>query len=146
MNRQYRVQGFTLIEVLVVMVFVGILSAIAAPSFLGFADKQRVSSSQSKLFDSIKAAQSESKRTKLNKSILISADSIGSNKLIDGTSISGNTLPAVIVFDKSGSPISINGGKFQPISFQVNGSGNAKKCISIITLLGAVNTKDGTCG
>jgi len=144
-NRQ-DLQGFTLIEVLVVTVFVGILSAIAAPSFLVFAERQRVSASQSLIFNAIKSTQSEAKRAKVNKSLLIGADVVGSQKLQDGVFVSGETLPAVIVFDKSGLPITINGSKFQPISFQVNGSNNQKQCISIITLLGALNTKKGACG
>ncbi|MCJ8279579.1 MAG: prepilin-type N-terminal cleavage/methylation domain-containing protein, partial [Rivularia sp. ALOHA_DT_140] len=36
------ISGFTLIEVLVVIAMVGILSAIAAPSWLGFVARQRL--------------------------------------------------------------------------------------------------------
>jgi prepilin-type N-terminal cleavage/methylation domain-containing protein len=53
--------GFTIIEVLVVMIMVGILSAIAAPSWLGFVSNQRINTSQSKIFQAIKVAQSDAK-------------------------------------------------------------------------------------
>ncbi len=55
--------GFTLIEVLVVMAMIGILSAIAAPSWLSFANNQRLNSVQSRAFSTLRLTQSNAKRT-----------------------------------------------------------------------------------
>jgi prepilin-type N-terminal cleavage/methylation domain-containing protein len=60
-HRYSKSLGFTLLEVLVVMVMVGILSAIAAPSWLGFVNTQRIGTSQNKIFQAIKVAQSDAK-------------------------------------------------------------------------------------
>ncbi len=60
-DRYSKSLGFTLLEVLVVMIMVGILSAIAAPSWLGFVNNQRISTSQNKIFQAIRVAQSDSK-------------------------------------------------------------------------------------
>jgi len=57
--------GFTLLEVLVVAVMVGILSAIAAPSWVSFTNNQRTRTAQSRVFSALKDAQSSAKSKKL---------------------------------------------------------------------------------
>jgi prepilin-type N-terminal cleavage/methylation domain-containing protein len=57
--------GFTLIEILVVIAIVGILSAIAAPAWLGFLNRQKLNSVQSRTFTAFRTAQSNAKRDKL---------------------------------------------------------------------------------
>jgi len=61
--------GFTMLEILVVLAIVGILSAISAPAFLGFINRQRLNTAQGRLYLSIREAQSLAKTPTLNKPI-----------------------------------------------------------------------------
>ena len=56
--------GFTLLEVLIIVLILGILSSIAAPSWLAFINRQRVRTVNDRVFQTLRTAQSEAKRTK----------------------------------------------------------------------------------
>jgi len=64
-DRNQSDRGFTLIEVLVVVIMIGILSAISAPSFLGFLNRQRMNTAQGTLYNAFRDAQSLAKTEKL---------------------------------------------------------------------------------
>jgi len=64
-DRNQSDRGFTLIEVLVVVIMIGILSAISAPSFLGFLNRQRMNTAQGTLYNAFRDAQSLAKTPKL---------------------------------------------------------------------------------
>lgn len=57
--------GFSLLEVIVVVVMVGILAAIAAPSWFGFVNQRRANAAHEAVWRALQEAQSQAKRTKL---------------------------------------------------------------------------------
>ena len=56
-NSYGRQQGFTLLELLVVILMAGVLASIAAPGWLGYLDRRRVGTTQDNVFSAIRSTQ-----------------------------------------------------------------------------------------
>lgn len=67
--------GFTLLEVLVVVFMVGILAAISAPGWLGFLKRQRLNKANDIVFAALQEAQREAKKNKRNYSVSFQTNS-----------------------------------------------------------------------
>ena len=82
--------GFTLIEILVVIALVGILSAIAAPSWLSFVARQRLNKANDTVLAALQEAQSLAKKNKRSYSVSIQVD----NNNIPQISVYPGTTPS----------------------------------------------------
>ncbi|MEQ8381125.1 MAG: type II secretion system protein [Coleofasciculus sp. A1-SPW-01] len=67
--------GFTLIEMIAVILIIAVLSAIIAPGWLAFVNRQRVAKVNDAVYTAIQQAQREAKRTKLSYSVSFKNDS-----------------------------------------------------------------------
>jgi prepilin-type N-terminal cleavage/methylation domain-containing protein len=78
--------GFTMIEILVVVILIGVLSAIAAPGWLSFVNRQKVGSANERVLGSIQKAQSEAKTKKRKYNVSVRTKTI-----------SGKSTPQIVV-------------------------------------------------
>ncbi|MBW4640749.1 MAG: type II secretion system GspH family protein [Gloeocapsa sp. UFS-A4-WI-NPMV-4B04] len=73
--------GFTLIELVAVTLLVGILSAIAAPSWITFTNQRRVNAANDAILRALQTAQQEAKRTKLSYSVSFKTEDTPEGKI-----------------------------------------------------------------
>jgi prepilin-type N-terminal cleavage/methylation domain-containing protein len=165
-------RGFTILELLVIILMLGILSAIAAPSWLAFINRQRVRTVNDRVFQSLRLAQSEAKRTKSDVTVTFSDPSVdpptvtftppvatgGSTQTLNagGEIKPGQVQLAVAVGNPPITPTQRSltfkyDGAFDPNSpptlpFRVTVSstgGGPKQCVIVDTLIGGMRTAEG---
>src|SRR4028118_1431473 len=85
-------KGFTIIELLIIVLMLGIFASIAAPSWLAFINRQRVRTVNDRVFQSLRTAQSEAKRSKRDVKVTFYTSS--STPPVDPPTVEIDTNPA----------------------------------------------------
>ena len=158
--REYRQQttaGFTLIEMLVVVVMIGVISAIAAPSWQNFLDRQRMNAARNDLINVLRNAQEEAQSRQQSKRVTFSTDTSapmtvtvlnasastgGVTTILGGGAVSTKfslTASTPIVFDHDGR-VDISTPYVMKITNDNNQSGSSppQSCVIVTTLLGGM--------
>lgn len=144
--------GFTLIEILVTTIVVGVIAAIAAPNILGLLNRNRVNDAFGQLEGAIKEAQKQATRNG-------SACTINMNDSDNGNSVSGGCLlsnrnfddvsnqiefyanqPTITFSGKGNTTVVLGNQPVFVISMSNGNSTDLQKCVVIENSLGTLRT------
>ena len=146
--------GFTLLEMLVTAIIVGVIAAISLPNLLGLLNRNRINDAMGQIEGAFKEAQKQAIRTGKSCSITIDTNRVV-NSATDGCLLNNRDLNdlvqlsssrASITFSSKGN-ITIDAVNPTPVIVvsMANGNGtNLQRCVVIQNSLGSIRTGNYT--
>lgn len=141
--------GFTLIEVLVIVIIVAILAAIAAPSWLAYANRRRVSAVEDALVQVLRQAQQEAIQERQSVAIEVAnengfpvAGTGGNLQRLGPEDLNANTITILgtaptVTFDYKG----MVSEDAIPTVFDITAANtNIRHCVIVASILGNIKT------
>lgn len=150
-SRQQSTSGFTLTELLVVVLMAAILAAIAGPSWLQYINNRRAGAVRDEILQTLRLAQSEALRSRRPQRVTINdgvdpptitlngqTTQLGNGNLRPGM-VDVETTAPTIVFNATGA---LDPAMVPPIAIRVASppTNQKKRCVVIESLLGATRT------
>jgi len=150
-TKQNSARGFTLLELMVTLAIAAILASIAAPSFKGLIESQRVRSASNELISSLNFARSEAVTRNTDISVTQASGGWTSGWTVNnGTTVlrAVDSVTGIAVSSAISSVIyGSNGRASAAIEFTVapsSGGNDHSKCVSI-SLSGKPSSDSGSC-
>jgi prepilin-type N-terminal cleavage/methylation domain-containing protein len=162
-SAKHSTAGYTLVEMIVVLVIIGILAAIAAPGWLAFANSRRANAARDQVVQVLRQTQAQARTSKSVQSVTFDTTAdpptitalgvtqpIGQGQLDQGVvklqAKNGATTISKIEFDANGNIKTPSIDEQQGLKMTVVVNTTAKRCVFIQTLLGATRTaSDADC-
>lgn len=138
-------QGFTILEALIVVVFVGILAAMAAPSYLAWSQRKKVDSAITSIEGAIKESQRQAMAKSRTCTVIFNTTTprVTSNTA-NNCLITGDRTLSDVTLARSAASVDFDylGISSSPITLVVSPSSNPnfKKCLVLSTPLGLIRT------
>ncbi len=145
--------GFTLIEMLTVIIIIGVIAAIAAPNFLGLLNRNRVNEAAQQIEGALKEAQRQAMRQgKQCRVDIDTANNIISNPAapLNGCLLSNRNLNNLIQLNSNTTTITFSGkgnitGATPPVLVvSIPNGTDLQKCIVLDSLLGSQRSGEYT--
>ena len=163
-SAKHSASGYTLVEMIVVMVIVGILSAIAAPGWLSFMNSRRANAARDQVEQVLRQAQAQARSSKSDQTVSFNpaakpptitalgvTQRIGNDQLDPGSitlqAKNGGADITQITFDSNGyitPPETIDENTGLKVTVTIPPSTGAKRCVIVQTLLGAMRSASGS--
>lgn len=145
-------RGFTLLEMITVIIIIGVVAAIAAPNLLGLLNRNRVNEAMREIEGGLKEAQKQAIRNRTRCTVNITANGISnpaggggcllSNRVVNDL-VTLNSNRANIVFSGKGSITIDNAANPRPVLVAYMANGTDKQgCVVIQNYLGSIRTGD----
>lgn len=166
-NQSTTTAGFTLPELLIVVVMAGILALIATPSWVGLINNRRASSVRDEVIQVIRQAQDQAERDRQIRTVTLTTDTTPPRIQAQGQApevLGGDGLPARLLrvrpnvtTNPAGDTVTANGNTLT-LRYNATGAldslpasptiitvavGTSRRCVEIQNLLGTLRALDG---
>ncbi len=145
-NARKSSSGFTLIEMMVTIIIIGVIAAIAAPNFLGLLNRNRVNEAAKQIEGALKEAQRQAMRRGKQCSITIDPTSSTISNPANGCLLSNRNLNNLIQLNSNTTTITFSGkgnitGATPPVLVvSIPNGTDSQRCVVLDSLLGSLRS------